>query len=685
MPGESQVIKSDCILCVNGCGIDAYVEKGKLVKVEGMAEHPSNQGALCPRGQRLVEYVYSPDRLKYPMRRENGGWKRISWDEALDTIAAKLTEIKERYGAHALATYCGSIGVENIELAAFTQRFRGVYGTPNFISVESNCFRARILAIQLTFGRFIIEEPENSRCIIVWAHNPDNSKFILSKRIRDAVANGAKLIVIDPRRTPLAKEGLHLQIRPGTDCALALSMLNVIIAEGLYDREFVDKYTVGFDKLKEHVRQYPPNKVEEITWIPAADIKNAARIYATAKPASIVPGTCALDMQINGLQNTRIFSILQAVTGNVDIPGGWVTLPFLRLSDLRVPEVEKPIGADEYPLFHQLWKRVAPYGQAMLFPDVVLTEKPYPIKALIVVGGNPALTLPESKKVKDAFEKLELLVAIDPFMTETAELAHIVLPACTFLEKSGVGYVYGVTQGLPYVLLRKKVIEPLWESWPDWKIWSELAWRMGYQEQFPWKTEEEIVEHFLEPCQVGIKQIRENPEGLFYGAKQYGAYERIGFATPSKKVEIYSETLEQYGYEPLPTHHEPSESPISTPELTQEYPLILITGARMQEYTHSQLRNVVGLRQLAPEPFMEIHPATAREYGITDGEMVVVETKKGSIRIKSNVTQDIAPQVVSIPHGWARANVNILTDLALRDPVTGYPQRNALLCRIRKM
>lgn len=683
MSGESQVIKSDCILCVNGCGIDAYVENGKLVKVEGMAEHPSNQGALCPRGQRLVEYVYSPDRLKYPMKRENGGWKRISWDEALDTIAAKLTEIKERYGAHALATYCGSIGVENIELAAFTQRFRGVYGTPNFISVESNCFRARILAIQLTFGRFIIEEPENSRCIIVWGHNPDNSKFILSKRIRDAVANGAKLIVIDPRRTPLAKEGLHLQIRPGTDCALALSMLNVIIAEGLYDREFVDKYTLGFDKLKEHVRQYPPEKVEEITWVPAADIKNAARIYATAKPASIVPGTCALDMQINGLQNTRIFSILQAVTGNVDIPGGWVTLPFLRLSDLRVPEVEKPIGADEYPLFHQLWKRVAPYGQAMLFPDVVLTEKPYPIKALIVVGGNPALTLPESKKVKDAFEKLELLVVIDPFMTETAELAHIVLPACTFLEKSGVGYVYGVTQGLPYVLLRKKVIEPLWESWPDWKIWSELAWRMGYQEQFPWKTEEEVVEHFLEPCQVTIKQLRENPEGLFYAAKQYGAYERIGFATPSKKVEIYSETLEQYGYEPLPTHHEPSESPLS--DMAQEYPLILITGARMQEYTHSQLRNVVELRQLAPEPFMEIHPATARKYGITDGEMVVVETKKGSIRIKANVTQDIAPQVVSIPHGWARANVNILTDLALRDPVTGYPQRNALLCRIKKI
>jgi anaerobic selenocysteine-containing dehydrogenase len=620
------------------------------------------------------------------MKRENGEWKRISWDQALDTIASKLAEIKQKYGAHALATYCGSIGVENIELAAFTQRFRGVYGTPNFISVESNCFRSRILARQMTFGRYMAEEPERekSRCIILWGHNPDNSRWMVGERIRGAVASGTKLIVIDPRRIPLAKEGLHLQIRPGTDCALALAMLNIIIAEGLHDSEFVDKYTVGFDKLREHVKHYPPEKVEEITGVPAADIKNAARIYATAKPASIIQGICSLDMQINGFQNNRMLSILQAVTGNIDVPGGWVTVPFIRLSDLRVPEVEKPIGADEYPLFHTLWKRVSPYGQAMLFPEVVLTEKPYPIKALIVVGGNPANTLPDMNKVKQALQRLELLVVIDPFMTETAELADIVLPACTFAEKSGIGYVYGVTSTVPYVLLRKRVIEPLWESWPDWKIFTELARRMGYGEYFPWNTEEEVVAHLLEPCQVSLEQLREKPEGAFYGALGYDAYQRIGFGTPSKKVEIYSETLEQYGYDPLPTHHEPSQSPISTPDLAKEYPLILITGARMLQYTHSQLRSVLGLRRSAPEPMMEIHPTTARKYDIMDGEMVAVETKRGSIRLKAKVTDDIAPQVVSIPHGWAQANVNALSDLELREPVTGYPERNAVLCRVKK-
>jgi anaerobic selenocysteine-containing dehydrogenase len=248
-----------------------------------------------------------------------------------------------------------------------------------------------------------------------------------------------------------------------------------------------------------------------------------------------------------------------------------------------------------------------------------------------------------------------------------------------------VGYVYGVTSTLPYVLLRKRVIEPLWESWPDWKIFTELARRMGYGEYFPWNTEEEVVAHLLEPCQVSIEQLKEKPHGAYYGVLEYDAYQRIGFGTPSKKVEIYSETLEQYGHDPLPTHHEPTQSPISSPELAKEYPLILISGARMLPYTHSQLRNVVGLRRLAPDPLVEIHPSTARKFDITDGEMVAIETKKGSIKVKAKVTEDIAPQVVSIPHGWAQANVNILTDLDLREPITGYPERNAVLCRVKKI
>ena len=681
-----ELIKTDCILCVWGCGINAYVEDGRLVKVEGMTEHPLNQGVLCPRGRQLVDYVYSPDRLRYPMKRVNSGWERISWDEALDTIAGKLQQIKDEYGAHALAIFCGSIGVENNELAAFARRFRGAYGTPNFLSVESNCFRSRILAHQLTFGTFLLEEPEKAKCIILWGHDPDNSKLPLANKLYQALDKGVKLIVINPKRTSLAKRGIHVQLRPGTDCALALGMLNVIISEDLYDKEFVDKYTVGFDKLVEHVKQYSPQKVEKITWVAAEDIKRIARIFATTKPASIIQGICSLDQQINGLQTSRVLALLQVVTGNIDIPGGWVNVPFPRLGSLHIKVEEKPIGAAEHPLFYSLWGRQSPYGQTMYFADTALTEKPYPIKALIVTGGNPALTLPDSNKIRQALEKLDFLAVIDLFMTETTEIADIVLPACSFMERSGVGYVYAVTSGMPYIILRKKLIEPLWECWPDWKFWCELGRKMGYEDLFPWQTDDEVVEHWLKPTGLTIKQLTEqNPEGIFFADKKYDMHQKGEFRTPSGKIEIYSETLAEHGYDPLPVHVEPSQSPVSHPELAQEYPLILTTGARILEYTHTQFRNVPQLRQSAPEPIAEIHPETAIKYGVADGDTIAVETRKGQIEIKVRTTEDLAPGVVSIPHGWAQANANVLTELEPRDPVTGYTQLKALLCRISKL
>ncbi len=357
-------IKTDCILCVWGCGINAYVEDGRLVRVKGMTEHPLNQGVLCPKGAALVDYIYSPDRLKYPMKRVNDSFERISWDEALDTIADKLRRIKDEYGARALAIYCGSIGVENYELVSFAHRFRGAYGTPNFLSVESNCYRSRILSHQLTFGTFLLEEPEKANCVVLWGHDPDNSKLPLANKLRKALGRGLELISINPKRTALSKRGTHIPIRPGTDCALALAMLNVIVSEDLYDKEFVEKYTLGFDQLREHVKQYPPEKVAEITWVPTDDIRRVARTFATAGSACIVPGFCTMEQHINGLQNGRILAILQAVTGNIDIPGGWVKVPFPRLTDIGIGVDETAIGADEHPLFHRLWG-LPPRGQPL--------------------------------------------------------------------------------------------------------------------------------------------------------------------------------------------------------------------------------------------------------------------------------------------------------------------------------
>lgn len=685
----TKVIKSDCILCINSCGIDAYVEDGKLVKVEGMKEHAVSEGYICPRGEALPEYVYAPDRLQHPMKKKtDGSWENITWDEALDTIADKLKTIKEKYGARAFAVYNGSIGTENIELAGFAQRFRGVYGTPNLLTVEGNCFRSRIMARQMTFGTQYLEDPGRAECVVVWGRNMDASGGLVAEKIYKAMEAGTlkNLIIIDPKRIPMAEKGIFIQIRPGTDTALMLAMMNVIIGEKLYDKEFIDKYTLGFDKLVEHVKEYTPEAVEKITWVKAEDIRKIARIFATSKPGANVAGTAPIDQHVNGFQGNRALALLQVITGNVDVPGSWVTIPFIRLGDLRTTDISEPIGADLHPLFRRFWGRTSPYGQQNLFADSVLDGKPYPLKAMIVNGGNPALTLPDSARIQQAMKKLDFMVVMDLFMTDTAKLADIVLPACSFMEKSGVGYVYGVTLGEPYALLRKKVIEPVGESWPDWKIWTELGRRMGYAEHFPWNSDEEVVDFFLKPSGLTREQLdKEHPEGMYYieGDKKYnsgGVYR-----TPSGKIEIYSETLKENGYDPIPRYIEPTQSPVSSPELAEKYPVILTTGSRIEEYTHSQLRTVPSLQKEAPEPIAEVHSETAGQYGISDGDRISIETLKGKIEMKVHTEDKMAPGVISIPHGWSEANANLLTSCDVRDPVTGYTEMKALLCRIEKV
>lgn len=682
---ETQVFKTACMLCFMTCGINAYVNDGKLIRVEGMPEHPLNRGLLCPRGLALPDYIYSPDRLKYPMKKTKRGWSRISWDEALDDVGGSLERISEEYGPDSVAFSVGSIGAENIEISAFAQRFRGLYGTPNFFSIEAHCFRSRIMARLLTFGTYPLEDPENSEVIILWGHNPDASEPPLASKIHEALDRGLKLVVIDPRRISLARRGIHIPLRPGTDCALALAMMNVIINEELFNHEFVTKYTTGFEELKEHVKDYAPEKVSEVCSVSTEDIKNISRIFAEANSASIIQGINSLDQHINGFQTNRALAILQTITGNYDIPGGWTTSPFMRLTDLRMPVEGEPIGADAYPIFRRFWGMTAPYGQQMLLPDVILSDKPYPIKAMIISGGNPVASWPDTKKTRKAFEKIDMLVVMDLFMTETAELADIVLPACSSMEKLGLGYNYGLTAGLPYVMLSEKVIEPIGESWPDWKFYSELGRRLGYGEYFPWHRDEEVVENFLKASGITLSQLREHPEGIWFGKRCYDIDEPKQIRTPSNRIEIYSKTLADAGYEPIPVYREPSQSFMSSPELVKGYPLILITGIRIPEYTHWQMRSIPQLRTKAPDPIAEIHPRTAKKYGVGDNNLVILETKKGKIKIKVEMTEDVMPNVVGLTHGWGGGqNANLLTELEPRDPVTGYPEMRSLACRLVK-
>jgi len=681
----NQIVKTSCGLCTARCGLNVHVSKGKVIKIEGMPEHPISHGYICPKGETAADLEYSPDRLKYPMKRENGSWKRIPWDEALDIIAAKLKEIEADYGAESLVVFIGGpIFLDGVPSQMMLRRFLDVYGSPNYFSVDSMCYRPRLIAYYITLGEQMRPEVQKSKAIMLMGADTDNSCPTVSQAIRSAKEKGAKLIVVDPKRIQLAKEAdIHIQLRPGTDCALLLAMMNVIIAEGLYDREFVERYTLGFDKLAEHVKDYTPERMAEITWVPAEKIRAAARLFGTVKPASIYQGFNTLDQTTSGFQSARAIPIMQAITGNVDIPGGFVHRAMLKeVKSTRLAHMLKaePLWQDKYPLMYEIWGRALGEGQGMELPDVLLTGEPYPIKAMIIDGTNPALTWPNSSRVVEALKKLEFVVVMDLFMTPTAELAHLVLPAAGPLGKKDFCIDNRLT---PYMMMKKEIIQ-YEESWHDAKFWLNLAKRMGFEEYFPWKDLDEFIEWWLEPSGVSLKMlIEEKPGGMELELK-YGTFREKGFPTPSGKIEIYSETMEKLGYDPLPTYQEPFEGPVSTPDVAKEYPLILTTGARKLEFLHTQMRNISRLRDLVHEAFAEIHPETAGQYGIEDGDRIKISTKRGSIEIKAKFTEDILPQLVRIPHGWREANCNVLTFARPADPVSGIPNYKALLCRVEK-
>jgi anaerobic selenocysteine-containing dehydrogenase len=680
--GETKEVLTDCTLCYHSCGCKVTVEDGKAIKIRGLESHPLNKGRLCPKGANALEVIYSPDRLKQPLKRVNGGLEKISWDQALDEIAEKLTGLKEAYGPQILGIFCGSIGVENLEMSTLVHMLRSGYGSPNFFSVESICYRMRIRTRQMTFGRYPTEEPD-SNLYILWGHNPDQSDFPLKFSLKKNLKKGAKLVVIDPKRIPVADQAhMYLRIRPGTDGALALAMMNVIIGEDLHDKDFVEKHTYGFDKLVPHVRKYTPEWAEEITWIPADDIRKLARLFASTKGASIFQGTCTQDQTANGTQNSRAFSVLQTITGNINVPGGWVTSPPPRFGNPGFIVGGEPLGSDKYPLFFDLWGRKAPYGVVTTVPESI----PEKLKAFLVVGGNPLISMPDSGAFTKAFKKLDLLVVHDLFMTETAQVAHYVLPACSHLEKWGVAYTYNVCHCLPYLMLRKKCIEPMHESWSEWKFLTELANRLGVGEKFHWNSEEEFVAFMVEPSGLSFDYLlNESPEGDFYAKKAYDVPESL-FRTPSGKIEIYSEALEQVGFDPLPSYTEPERGPIRGDKaFLKKYPLILSVGNRNLYYTHSQQRHVQALKRMYPEALTEIGPETAERFGIEEGDQILVETNRGQVKMKARVDERVAEGVVLVPHGWGGdANGNLLTDVNCREAIMGYPDQKSLQCTIRK-
>lgn len=684
----SKIVKTTCGMCEISCGIDVKVEDGRAVEVSGMPEHMFN--ILCIKGQHVLDMVYHKDRLLYPQKRTARGWQRISWTQAWDEITAKLKEIKSKYGGKSLVISQGTILALGDPVYAMN-RFANLYGTPNFVSPASICFFPKVLGNSLVYGYMARANFRGSKCIVIWGANPVVTSHYHGEVLKKAKNDGVKILMVDPRKSPTTKfASLLCQLRPGTDGALALGCLNIIINESLYDKEFIKKWTTGFDKLREHVQQYSPERVSEITSVPVDTIKEFARTYATSKPAAIYQGL-ALDGHTNGVNNIRAIASLIALTGNLDVQGGNIFIkPYPLWHSLELPEVtsEEPgYSTRMHPIFSEIVKTQGPTNcecSAIPLSESILSGKPYPIKAIIIQGSNPVLTWPNSGKLKKALEKLELVVAMDIFHTDSTAAAHYVLPAASFLEQARLAMYYPY---LNLVTYRNRAIEPMGECMSDIMFWVEMGKKMGYGQYFPWTRDEEVLDEVLKKADCSVAELQEaNPRGLFIMEKnEPRRYEKEGFNTPSRKVEFYSEKMARYGYDPLPTYHEPVEGPVSTPELYKQYPFIGGTGARVVQYYHSQQRNISGLRRVCPDPVAEIENKAATKLGIKDGEWVIIESPRGSIKMKAKLNAGMFPGTVWMPHGWSgESNVNILTDDIARDPLSGNSNYRSFLCRVRK-
>jgi anaerobic selenocysteine-containing dehydrogenase len=687
-----QVVKTVCGMCGgDNCGIDVFLENGRIVDIKGMREFPTNRGKLCPQARAAIELTYDPHRLQYPMRRDGDRWRRISWDEALDTIAAKLVAIKEKHGAQALAVYQGRALLQFIR-DGWVQRFMNLYGTPNLVRNEHMCAVPNALGERLTYGMSTLYygfDWQAVECVLLWGSNPVTSHLptMWSEMVK-AQRRGAKLIVIDPQRTrPAEQADLHASLRPGTDLALALGLAHIIIADGLYDSDFVSAWASGFDALAERVRTYTPERVANITEVPADQIRRIARIYAGHKPAFLDAGN-ALEHHTNSGQTARAVMILRALTGNLDIPGGHLFPQAVPLADLTLramrPSGTRALTDEKHPYL----SNTAGFVPGDSLVTSLLEGKPYPLRAMIAGGGNPMATWPNTNVMQEALRRLDFLVVSDLYMTPTAQMAHIVLPVADPFERTQLvvrsGY-FGRDRPPSYLMLRKK-IKDFGECRSDWWFWRNLAHRIGYGTYFPWSSEEEGIDDQLEPLGITTQDLMDNPSGMFFGDRiRYRKYEKGGFHTPTGKVELYSHVLDAYGHDPLPEFVEPAESPVSTPELAQRYPFVLNGGRRVAVYTHSRHRNLPSLRAKEPHPLAELHPETAASAGVQDGDWIAVETVRGSVEIQARVTEAIHPGVVAMLHGWEDANVNLLTDHAHCDPIVASPPLRASLCAVRRL
>ena len=680
-----------------GCGMMVHVENGRITKIEGDPDSPLSRGTLCAKGLAQVERLNHPERLQVPLKkaggRGEGKWEPISWDEALETTARKILEIIHHDGPRALALAQGT--PKGLEFFLM-QRLANVLKAPNLATPGHICHMPRQMASTITCGFTPVADYEHiPGCVVVWGSNlfQTNEEGMIGYQLKQALDRGARLVVIDPRKTGLAsRANLWLQPRPGTDLALALGMLRVIVDEGLCDMAFVERWTRGFPELKQHLQRYGLDSVSDTTWIKKEEIARAARLFSQTKPSCIQWGN-ALEHNLNSFQCARALLTLMAVTGNLEVPGGNVCREgpaLMKLGELvqvkAFPEKREKVLDPRFRL-----ATAAGFVPSPLIVKAILTGAPYPIRGMFIQGGNPLLSYANAGETFRALKKLDFLAVSETFMTPTAQLADLVLPAATHFEFDDIGHL-GLPQG--FILARPKIVDPPGQCWSDSKMLNELGRRLGYPRYF-WNDMRECLDEILKPSDLTYDDFKQ--VGMLKGTWEYKTYERRGFHTPSGKFEIFSERMKEWGYDSLPDYKELPESPVSTPERFEDYPLIF-TSAKDPYYFHSSGRNLPSLRKRSPDPVVLLHSQTASRFHIQEGDWVSIETERGTIRQKAAFADEIDPRVVILSFGWwfperkdldlsgwKEANINVLTSSAPPyEPAIGSTPLKGVLCRISK-
>lgn len=726
--------RTTCRLCLVRCGMLVELEDdpvsasepsgnsasgGKVKRFIGDREHPLSKGYLCVKGKASINMMDAPNRITYPHKRVgergSGQWQRVSWDEALQDIAERMNAIIDKHGARALAVQA----LPPKEYYAY-DLFLEAIGSPTFFKHDAhNCFTPQLMSDVLTYGSLVtyinFMDVEECDLFLLWGVNLTETNGSKAVRVRDAVKkNKAKTIVVDPRPTRSAqKADLWLRIRPGTDDALAMGMINLMIENGWYDQDFVANWTQGFEELKVRAAKYPLDRTAEITWIPKEKILEATRLFATADKSALYTFIGAT-MGGNSISTLRLMGFLPALTGRVDQTGNNC---MLKPVQMRLPSYYRPgaegtdaerladqISADKFPLLSGPTALTAPYPNPSHVIDAILTGEPYPVRALWT-NCNPMVGLENSYKVREALESLDLLIVSDMFESPTAHLADYILPVTNHLESDAITEY----AGLNLITARVKCTEPRDDVREEADAVLEVIRRMGYGDKLPAQSYRELLDYRLEPLGISFDEFAEM--GSYIGPDERNKYAtgrlrpdgKPGFNTPSGKIEFTSALLEKYGYDPLPQVNEPMFSPQDelgkVSEASKEFPLVLISGTRSVEYYSTLGISLPKLNKRRPYPGLEMAPETAKKYGLEEGDWVEIEapTTEHSIIRQVMLLPGMDERVVNaeglwympgedLVEGTLKVGANVLTPLRDDlDPVMGGSTARCILCRISKV